>query len=177
MLSHRQQRRLMFRWKIRVKWWSSLLCWLLYLRTGYSCSRLYPESGRDHWVSAGNRTCNNRCHGQGFRDKDYGQGYHYGGMWYYYIMELLPPWRFPCHVLYGRILDDSSVFAKLHPKHKTPVNSLYLIGAWLCWLLLQEEQWWSGSVMQVTSDAALHTVWFCLSWSFVKGTGWQDLTK
>ena len=44
-------------------------------------------------------------------------------------MELLPPWRFPCHVLYGRILHDSSVFAKLHPKHKTPVNSLYLIGA------------------------------------------------
>ena len=64
------------------------------------------------------------------RDKDYGQGYHCRwNVWYYYIMELLPPWRFPCHVLYGRILHDSSVFAKLHPKHKTPVNSLYLIGA------------------------------------------------
>lgn len=49
-----------------------------------------------------------------FRDKGYGQGYHCRwNVWYYYIMELLPPLG-GSRAMYSmaRILHDSSVFCK-----------------------------------------------------------------
>lgn len=51
-------------------------------------------------------------------------------------------------------------FAKLHPKHKTPINALILIGV-LTMLapFAREDSFLYGFLMQVTSHAVLLTVW------------------
>lgn len=50
-------------------------------------------------------------------------------------------------------------FAKLHPKHKTPINALILIGVLTMLAPFAEDSFLYGFLMQVTSHAVLLTVW------------------
>lgn len=50
-------------------------------------------------------------------------------------------------------------FAKLHPKHKTPINALILIGSLTMLAPLQAERCSYGSVMPVTLAVAWHIAW------------------
>ena len=71
-------------------------------------------------------------------------------------------------------------FAKLHPKHKTPINCTD--SHWStsqCLLLLQAERCSYGSVMPATLDAAWHTAWLLFHLLFFarRRRICQDLTR
>ena len=70
-------------------------------------------------------------------------------------------------------------FAKLHPKHKTPINALILIGSLTMLALLQVEKCLYGLVMPATLDAAWHIAWLLFHLLFFarRRRICQDLTR
>lgn len=70
-------------------------------------------------------------------------------------------------------------FAKLHPKHKTPINALILIGSLTMLAPLQAERCSYGSVMPATLDAAWHIAWLLFHSLFFarRSRICQDLTR
>ncbi len=69
-------------------------------------------------VTGSNRTCNGRCDGSGITKICYGKGYYCRrNVWNRYILELVYDWWIPCNVFHGRVLHDTKMFSKLHPKN------------------------------------------------------------